>query len=74
MEKFLREPYGLTGMARVHKALSKGSHDSLGLLKDRDGNLTHNFADTLELLLKTHFPGCIINSNTLDHREANACK
>lgn len=44
--------------ARLHKLLSKGSSKAIGAIKRNDGsgNYTERVEETLDVLLKTHFP------------------
>lgn len=44
--------------ARIQKALSSQKSQTIGTLRIDDANQTSSFGETLELLLKTHFPGC----------------
>ncbi|XP_075974068.1 uncharacterized protein LOC142975223 [Anticarsia gemmatalis] len=48
--------------ARIKKILSKGNPNLLGTLKKADGTYTNNDKETCEILLETHFPGCLMTS------------
>lgn len=43
--------------ARLQKALQKGKECQIGTLKREDGSYTETVGETLQLLLKSHFPG-----------------
>ncbi|XP_062716992.1 retrovirus-related Pol polyprotein from type-1 retrotransposable element R1 isoform X2 [Aedes albopictus] len=45
--------------ARLQKVLSKDHTNGLGTLKKDDGSYTKNTQETLELMMKTHFPGSL---------------
>ncbi|XP_062710252.1 uncharacterized protein LOC134288683 [Aedes albopictus] len=49
--------------ARLQKILAKDHSNGLGTLKKEDGSFTTSANETLELMMKTHFPCSIINSN-----------
>ena len=50
-------------VARLHKALSKDHSNGLGNLKKDDGSYTVNPAETLEIMMGTHFPGSTLVSS-----------
>jgi len=43
--------------ARLHKVLSKDHSNGLGSLKKEDGSFTVDSSETLEVMMRTHFPG-----------------
>lgn len=45
--------------ARLHKVLSKDHSNGLGSLKKEDGSFTVDSSETLEVMIRTHFPGSI---------------
>lgn len=56
--KFCGELESIPETARLHKLLAKDGTNGVGTLIKTDGKHTQNRAETLEVLLKTHFPGC----------------
>lgn len=56
--KLCEEIEDLPVASRLQKVLAKDTLANLGLLEKPDGSLTNNSSETLEVLLKTHFPGC----------------
>ncbi|XP_017875796.1 uncharacterized protein LOC108622430 [Ceratina calcarata] len=54
----------LQDIARINRVLERVDQNSLGLLTKRDGTLTNNIRETLEVLIAEHFPGAINDTNT----------
>ena len=57
--------------SRLCKLLSKDTNVSIGSFKKPDGSFTHNLEESLELLLKVHFPNSIVltqMNQVLDYR------
>ncbi|XP_062704013.1 uncharacterized protein LOC134286420 [Aedes albopictus] len=48
--------------ARLQKILAKDHSNGLGTLKKENGTFTNSANETLELMMKTHFPCSVINS------------
>jgi hypothetical protein len=46
-------------VARLHKILEKDHSNGIGELKKPNGEFTQSEDETLQLLLETHFPGCM---------------
>jgi len=58
--------------SRLYKLLSKDTNVSIGSFKKSDGSYTNTLEESLELLLKVHFPNCITLTSMnkiLDYRE-----
>lgn len=55
---FCEELKDVPETARIQRALSSSKEQNIGTLKIDDTNQTTSFGETLELLLRTHFPGC----------------
>lgn len=58
--------------ARMVRAFSGNPDIQLGSLKRLDGTSTQSTAETLSLLLQTHFPGCEIGGSVADFRSATS--
>lgn len=58
-EKFFEEANSIPAYARIHKLLAKDSTAQVGSLLKPDGSFTVDSEETAQLLLETHFPGCI---------------
>lgn len=70
-ERFCEGIEDVPGSARIHKILSREPAKELGSLKRPNGSFTESRKETLELLAKTHFPGCQILGDTPG--ELSAC-
>lgn len=68
-KNFCEELDNTPATARIQKSLAKGTTNTIGTLKAPDGTYTTNFENTLELLLRTHFPECV-SSTTVDNEPA----
>ena len=74
----------LTATAKLNKVMKMGKKHDLGTIKKDDGTYTNTPRETLELLLKTHFPNKETNNisvtgdpgNNNDHNITNSdnCK
>lgn len=57
-KKFFEEADSVPAYARVHKILAKDPVVQVGSLRRSDGSHTVNSVETVEELLRVHFPGC----------------
>ena len=60
---FCAESESIPAVARIKKILSKDPSQQPGCLKREDGTLSTNLAETAEILMQNHFPGCTISPN-----------
>lgn len=61
--KYTQEVNNLKEAARLQKVLAANPINPVGSLLRSDGSYTNSPRETLDLLLKTHFPGCIERDN-----------
>jgi len=61
--KFTEEVSSLKAAARLNKVMAAKPINPIGSLKTPSGAFTVSAGDTLELLLDTHFPGCIYSED-----------
>jgi ribonuclease HI len=45
-------------ISRIHKLIDKGQNHKVGSIKKGDGSLTHDIIDSLDVLMRAHFPEC----------------
>ena len=50
-------------VARLKKMFTKEPNQQLGCLKHEDGSYATSITENNEILLKTHFPGCVISQD-----------
>ena len=66
-QRFVRETEGLDEFAKLKKILLKAKPAELGVLKKADGSYAESMQETVEILLKEHFPGSTAWSKFSNH-------
>lgn len=57
--------------ARIQKTLSKDHSNTIGLIKRPNGAYTESIGESLNVLLKTHFPGSKVQASTNEMHEVS---
>lgn len=66
-KKFCASIEGAKATSRLHKVLAKNPAKEPGILKNENNSYTSNSHEAAQLLLNTHFPGCVSQENSEIH-------